>query len=43
MAIRAAELRIPAVIGCGEQNFGTWSRAEQLEIDCANRTVRVVR
>jgi phosphohistidine swiveling domain-containing protein len=43
MAIRAAEAGIPAVIGCGERNFETWSSAERLEIDCATRTVRIIR
>ncbi len=42
MAIRCAELKIPAVIGCGEQNFSKWSRAKTLQIDCANRKVVVV-
>lgn len=42
MAIRCAELSIPAVIGCGEQNFGNWSKSKKLEIDCANRLVRVL-
>ncbi len=42
MAIRAAELGIPSVIGCGEQLFGGWSRAKVIEIDCANRVVRKV-
>lgn len=39
MAIRAAELKLPAVIGAGELNFNNWSKARCLEIDCANRTV----
>jgi phosphohistidine swiveling domain-containing protein len=43
MAIRAAEQGIPAVIGAGERNVETWSQAEVLEIDCANRVVRVLR
>jgi len=43
MAIRAAEAGIPAVIGCGQRNFDTWSSAERLEIDCATRMVRVIR
>lgn len=43
MAIRAAEAGIPAVIGCGEQNFAVWSTASYLEIDCGNQTVRVLR
>jgi phosphoenolpyruvate-protein kinase (PTS system EI component) len=43
MAIRAAEAGIPAVIGCGERNFESWSSAERLDIDCAARMVRVIR
>ncbi len=41
MAIRCAELSIPAVIGCGEKNFESWSRSRMLEIDCTNRLVKV--
>lgn len=40
MAIRAAELGIPAVIGCGEKLYGAWSGARLLEIDAASRQVR---
>ena len=43
MAIRAAELNVPAVIGAGEAYFREWSRAQVLEIDCANKQVRVLR
>jgi phosphohistidine swiveling domain-containing protein len=43
MAIRCAELGIPAVIGAGEQRFAEWSQARVLAIDCANRRVTVVR
>jgi hypothetical protein len=43
MAIRAAEAGIPAVIGCGESKFAAWSAAACLEIDCGNKTVRVLR
>jgi phosphohistidine swiveling domain-containing protein len=43
MAIRAAELGVPAVIGAGETLFNTWSKAGSLEIDCANRQVKVLR
>lgn len=43
MAIRCAELSIPAVIGAGERYFGEWSRAQMLEIDCAGRQVRILR
>lgn len=43
MAIRAAELKIPAVIGAGEKKYHVWEQAEMLEIDSANRIVRVIR
>jgi phosphohistidine swiveling domain-containing protein len=43
MAIRAAELNVPAVIGAGEAYFREWSRAQVLEIDCANKQVRALR
>jgi phosphoenolpyruvate-protein kinase (PTS system EI component) len=43
MAIRAAELNIPAVIGAGESLFAEWTKASQLEVDCANRQVKVLR
>jgi phosphohistidine swiveling domain-containing protein len=43
MAIRAAELGIPAVIGAGAKLFNVWSKAQVLEIDCAAQQVRVVR
>ena len=41
MAIRAAELRIPSVIGAGEKNYRDWSKAKYLEIDCANQQVTI--
>lgn len=43
MAIRAAELRIPAVIGAGEKNYNDWSVASVLEIDSENKQVRIIR
>lgn len=43
MAIRAAEQSIPSVIGCGERNYGSWSSAQALEIDCASHLVRIIR
>lgn len=42
MAIRCAELGIPAIIGAGEKNFCDWSKAHTLEIDCAGRQARVI-
>ncbi|MGE5516000.1 MAG: PEP/pyruvate-binding domain-containing protein [Bacteroidota bacterium] len=42
MAIRAAELGLPAVIGAGEVNYRLWSAAKTLSIDCANRKVEII-
>ncbi|MBI5241746.1 MAG: phosphoenolpyruvate synthase [Elusimicrobia bacterium] len=42
MAIRAGELGIPAVIGAGEALYNQWAAARILELDCANRQVRVI-
>ena len=43
MAIRCAELGIPAAIGCGEQTFERLRSASLVEVDCAGRMVRPVR
>jgi len=42
MAIRAAELGIPAVIGAGEARFQSWQLARKLCLDCANQKVLVI-
>ena len=42
MAIRAGELGLPAVIGCGQLLYDQWSNAEVLTIDCANNAVKVI-
>jgi len=42
MAVRCAELGIPAIIGAGEHNFNSWIKAKVLEIDCLNRQVRII-
>lgn len=42
MAIRSAELNLPAVIGAGEHLFSEWSQAGGLRIDCAGRRVDVL-
>lgn len=42
MAIRAQELGLPAVIGCGQSLHDQWRRAKRLTLDCANRQVRVL-
>ena len=43
MAIRAGELGIPAVIGVGEKEFDRYKKTEKLEIDCAVKTVRILK
>jgi glutamine kinase len=43
MAIRCAELGIPAVIGAGEKNFKEWVNAQLLEIDCSNKQVTILK
>lgn len=42
MAIRAGELRLPAVIGSGEVLYRRWSSAQRLYLDCAGRRVEIV-
>ena len=42
MAIRAAELGIPAVIGAGETLFRQWQTATKLCLDCTNQRVVVI-
>lgn len=39
MAIRCAELGIPAVIGVGEQNYNEWSRYKRITIDCLKKQI----
>jgi hypothetical protein len=42
MAIRAGELRLPAVIGAGEVQYRRWSSAQRLFVDCAGRRVELL-
>lgn len=42
MAVRCAELSLPAVIGAGDSLYSKWSAAKTLIIDCANRKVTKV-
>jgi len=42
MAIRCAELGLPAVIGAGEKNYSDWSKAAVLEIDSINKLVHII-
>ncbi len=43
MAIRCAELGIPAVIGAGEINYEEWSRYERIWIDCLKKQVMKIK
>lgn len=43
MAIRCAELQIPAVIGAGEKKYWEWKKANCLQIDCAKKKVSLIR
>ncbi|NOQ29640.1 MAG: hypothetical protein GQ570_00815 [Helicobacteraceae bacterium] len=42
MAIRCAELGIPAVIGCGESMYSKYIKANVLTVDAANKQVRII-
>lgn len=42
MAVRANELGLPAVIGCGAVLFDRWQQARTLRLDCLNRQVTVL-
>lgn len=39
MAIRCAELGLPAVIGIGEQNYIEWSKYKRMTIDCLKKQI----
>lgn len=43
MAIRCAELGIPAVIGVGEKNYIEWSRCNRMTIDCLKKQVMKIK
>ena len=43
MAIRCAELGIPAVIGCGETLFNKYHNSNMLSIDSANKHVKIIK
>jgi len=43
MAIRAAELSLPAIIGCGEKLYYSLASADTIEIDCLNKKVTVIK
>ncbi len=39
MAIRCAELSIPAVIGIGEKEYSKWSKKKRIQIDCLGKKI----
>jgi phosphohistidine swiveling domain-containing protein len=43
MAIRAAELDIPAVIGCGQKKFDELKNSSEIEIDCLNKKIVILK
>jgi len=42
MAIRCAEMGIPAVIGCGESKFLKYCASKGIEIDASNKQVKIL-
>ena len=42
MAIRCAEMGIPAAIGCGETNFQEYCNAKNIEIDASNKLIKIL-
>ena len=42
MAIRCAELDIPAAIGVGENNFKDYKNASIIDLDCSSKTVKIL-
>lgn len=43
MAVRAAELGVPAVVGAGDALYAKSANGQFLELDCLNKQVRVLR
>ena len=42
MAIRCAELNLPAAIGCGEQIFDRLLKASAIELDCSKEVLESI-
>ena len=42
MAIRCAELKLPAAIGCGEEQFDKLTESRRLNLNCATKTIRII-
>ncbi len=43
MAVRCAQLRLPAAIGCGEELFKELTTGRRIRLDCSARAIDVVR
>ena len=39
MAIRCAELQLPAAIGCGELLYNTFNNRDRIQLDCKNKKI----
>ncbi|GAU09380.1 PEP/pyruvate-binding domain-containing protein [Desulfoplanes formicivorans] len=42
MAIRCAELQLPAAIGCGEELFQRLKQARKIDLNCGSKTIRTI-
>ena len=42
MAIRCAEIGLPAAIGCGEKKFNELVSAKNIELDCSAKKITIV-
>jgi phosphoenolpyruvate-protein kinase (PTS system EI component) len=42
MTIRCAEFGLPAAIGCGEQLFDQLDQAQNVELNCTNKQIKVL-
>ena len=42
MAIRAAEIGLPAAIGVGEKLYNSLRSSERIQLDCLGKALRVV-
>jgi hypothetical protein len=42
MAIRAAELGLPAAIGVGSKLFNKLAKSKKIKLDCGNRNIIII-
>ena len=42
MAIRCAEIELPAAIGCGEILYGKLLESSKIRLDCANEQIMIL-